>query len=1254
MSSPTLRNAVRRIAAPLCAVLGFAWVVAPASADDADLFSSKLPPNVLLVVDNSGSMQTVIYHPAYDPDVDYQALTGCSSSTFSSGGSYSVGPSSWSYNFNSGSTYTRCSVARQLPGLDTNHDGSVDAGMSYPSNYLYFIFSSLVDAQYDFDGDGTNDGTIYNQIRNRTRAFSGCYRTGNYKPFYQDRATASRMILEEVTCQVNKNGKIRFGLATFRHTLSPRPNGGFVRVPINDITWDHDGNPATAEISYTYSLNGASKTQLQHLYDAYATFAVNSATPLAETLFQVYTYFMDRDGADLPYGDLDKDGTPDTAAGQFPVYQYVTDPTTDYGGRNVSSASGLTAPPCPVTAWCQKNFVVLITDGEPYYDEFNTETSGASGTTAVGFSNFMNLIGNYKDPGWGSPARQCTNSEQCWYLDDVAKFMQEQDFLPNQTDFPGTQKIDVYTLGFATNDLMNDFLKETAAAGGGTFNSSGDPEDLAQGVIDALQSIVEKSQVFTAPTVPASRSSDGNNFYVSYFKPADKTAFWEGHLKVWDLNAAGEIRDALGVCVFRDPANPATVLCTGGVLQVDQPGFWDAADEMPAPALRNLYVSKYQSGPPSPLPATPQPFSEANLAASDLAVSAADIPLYANVGGGTAGITTADELADAIVRYARGCEFRSGACVPRAQSLGDIFHSSPVTVGPPNSPTANAGYKNFASQYATRTKLIYVGTNGGFVHGFNSGVWQATPAPARFDRGTGEEEFAFMPYPSRQKARHLPNDFAPRDHYFVDGSPSAADVWFYPNETAVPGGATDWTSWHTVLVGGLRQGGEAIYALDVTNPDGITGGPSFPSYLWEFPCEDQTKAACTGPGTYPWAQYMGESWSQPILTKIRMTPTCSGPTCPPTVERWVAIFGAGYHRTGDPNDPTALYDATSTSTTSRKGRAVFMIDIKTGKVLATKRFDHDSAQGDTRMRYAFAAAPAVFDLDYDGYADVVYFGDLGGQLWKWVIQSPAQDTIGATATGNIQQPGWPWKRLFAATPCTPPTCATLRTKSIFNPPTGATLHGDLYLAFGTGERADLDYQNTVPEARNRFYVLKDTDPLERSTPVPPAVDPDPRFTDAPLTGQVEPVSTYAGNCTPPTGSDVGFYFEGENSEKFVTDSTIFAGAVLTGSFVPSATASSCEAAGSGYLYYFDLFCGRGRYSNPSDPTNPASNLPRTYVGKGPPTRPTVSMGALGDQGDGNPCDNMVFDFSSDGDGLVLQADCMPNSGVRTRSWRDLD
>ena len=37
-----------------------------AGTDDTSLFSTSVAPNVLLVADNSGSMEHVVWHPAFD------------------------------------------------------------------------------------------------------------------------------------------------------------------------------------------------------------------------------------------------------------------------------------------------------------------------------------------------------------------------------------------------------------------------------------------------------------------------------------------------------------------------------------------------------------------------------------------------------------------------------------------------------------------------------------------------------------------------------------------------------------------------------------------------------------------------------------------------------------------------------------------------------------------------------------------------------------------------------------------------------------------------------------------------------------------------------------------------------------------------------------------------------------------------------------------------------------------------------------
>ena len=57
------------------------------------------------------------------------------------------------------------------------------------------------------------------------------------------------------------------------------------------------------------------------------------------------------------------------------------------------------------------------------------------------------------------------------------------------------------------------------------------------------------------------------------------------------------------------------------------------------------------------------------------------------------------------------------------------------------------------------------------------------------------------------------------------------------------------------------------------------------------------------------------------------------------MDRWVAIVTGGYDKTSDPNPDevtgiTASYDAID----SVKGRGIYIIDLRTGGVLAEKKF----------------------------------------------------------------------------------------------------------------------------------------------------------------------------------------------------------------------------------------------------------------------------------------------------------------------------
>jgi type IV pilus assembly protein PilY1 len=1293
------RRIARRLAIP---ALGFALgILTPGGgsvANDADLFAAaSVPPNVLLLMDSSGSMNGIMYHKAWPGggsatcdvippthsgtaniyDDNSQAIRGrCSGSgCFLEVNSSSPGfVSTPGLLGSSDSGYverTFCGQTRKL-----YHDGNVeDRGAD--SDYSRW-FDPYIDWYFGLDPSdvtttyGPDDQTAAEILAEVEQDNNGTnYITGVTYPLYKrSRITAATEVAKEVMYRTNSRcspfvgdcgsyeNNIRFGLAQF----APGAHGAYVSADIEDYT----SNKATIE-SDLDSIDASGNT------------------PLGESLFKVYTYFMSRTAGERPKG---KNGTT-----EFPAYDYRLS-----NGDGDAPVDDRTQD--PVDLECRRSFIIMLTDGEPTSDNFAT-----SGNDTDGFAAFKSsLIGDYavdaagdadigtdSTPEEGSP---WIDSAGAGYLDDVALFMQQNDLRP--VEYPDTlQTVNVYTIGFgATGAPVESLLQKTANHGNGIYRKANQSDELVSAMVESLSHIIEKTHSFTAATVPASRATDGNNFFATYFIPSAEP-FWEGHVKLFEFNALGEIRDKPGPsqtegdCALEDEQEPTTGRCEIGRLKVELDGYWDAANEIPAPGSRNLYVSYYPDDAdiPSSIPSTPIAFSTA-LNAAALGVNgfgSAEISSYDTGANDVTGIATDEELADAIIQYVRGCDFEedTGNCQDRAEisngtvvrgnKLWDSSHSNPVVVGPPNRGLREASYKAFLRKYQHRKRVIYAGSNGGFVHGFNAGEYRVTntadftDAPG-YDRGTGVEEFGFMAYPARPNIKDLPKQHG----FYMDGSPVAGDVWLYPaaNQNPVDITANDaWMDWRTVLMGGMREGGRTIWAIDVTDPpdydsaDGESGTTSigYPGYMWEFPCE--------APACDTYRATMGETWSEPVITRVKVKLNCDGDAANPcpTYDRWVAIFGAGYDPKSDPNPKALSSSATDYDAAHPGGRAVFMVDVKSGEVLAVRKFDASGSSEEQAMLYAFTASPAVFDLDRDGYADVVYLGDLGGNLWKWVIHEPVRDPI--NGTGDVSQPDWPFLQLFTAEGCHAGNgCDPGNSepephfKSIFFPPTGALVNSKLWLAFGTGERTRLDFEGTTDAEKNRYYVMRDPDPLEME---PPSPDTLPRYTDAPGEDFVDIASLTLGSgdrlraCESALGGYAGYYIEGAQGEKFVTDSTIFFGVVLAGSFIPTTGASVCESGGGdAYVYGFDLFCAEGIFPPPdSDPSGPNARFIK--IGQGLPAKPRVSVGPLSGGGGGpgpgpgpSPCQDKVIVMTSEADGFTNCPGGRPDSGSAMKSWRD--
>ena len=299
----------------------------------------------------------------------------------------------------------------------------------------------------------------------------------------------------------------------------------------------------------------------------------------------------------------------------------------------------------------------------------------------------------------------------------------------------------------------------------------------------------------------------------------------------------------------------------------------------------------------------------------------------------------------------------------RGSVLGDIVHSSAVYVGAPDQrwPDGGAGfpsgddrYSAFRESQSTRTPVVYVGSNDGFLHGFRAsdGEELVAYAPANLFSTSAGAGYHRLTQPNYS---HQP--------LFVDGTPTISDAFIEIGTQA---------QWRTVLVGIEGGGGRGLFALDVTDPKIFQNSSAKDVVLWEFTNQHDA--------------HMGYTYSEPTIVLMN-----NG--------RWAAITGNGL------ND---------TATDATGGQAQLFIIYLDGGIdgVWTEGKDYlriPTGVGSPSDRNGLFT-PAVVDLDGNGTADRVYAGDLKGHLWAFDLSGLDQTAWGnaygpeALFTGDPNQP----------------------------------------------------------------------------------------------------------------------------------------------------------------------------------------------------------------------------------------------------------
>jgi Tfp pilus tip-associated adhesin PilY1 len=262
------------------------------------------------------------------------------------------------------------------------------------------------------------------------------------------------------------------------------------------------------------------------------------------------------------------------------------------------------------------------------------------------------------------------------------------------------------------------------------------------------------------------------------------------------------------------------------------------------------------------------------------------------------------------------------------------------------------------------------------------------------------------------------------------------------------------------------------------------------------------------------------------------------------------------------------------------------------------------------MRYAIAADPAVIDSNFDGFADVVYIGDAGGQVWKWDLSA-----IGVASSGTVPTSVWPAGRLFEA-PVVTVAGGRSHYHSIFQGAAAAMVDGAITLSVASGERTALTYVGQPNPAdpnsliglyddNNRFWVMKDAKPIGvGSIPAIPireegaALSGEPRLTDV------------TNETSDPDRTDAGYFFRVADGEKFITNHIVFSGVVVTLSYVPEDPSApvdpdaGCTVAGTTNQWAWELDSAAGSFDSPDVGGATVRNL---VLGNGAPTDPRLTL-----------------------------------------------
>ncbi|QBM18061.1 type IV pilus biogenesis factor PilY1 [Marinobacter sp. JH2] len=636
-------------------------------------------------------------------------------------------------------------------------------------------------------------------------------------------------------------------------------------------------------------------------------------------------------------------------------------------------------------------------------------------------------------------------------------------------------------------------LAHAAVNGRGDFFSARNPQQFADGLKKALADIAAAPGAGGSPTFSGGETLTSNT---KQFSSSYMTGSWTGDLKAVSYDS------------------------TTDTFSVDA---WRASEQLPVAADRNIWTIDSAGDP--------------------VEFKASELSGYLDILGDN--LYSSDPKGAAwgshIVNYLRGDQSYEGSAVQpltialrkRDTVLGDIVNSTPVLIGDPkpnlykhvldetyfDGLSGTDDYKTFVTDNSGRTPVAYVAANDGMLHAFDAETGNEIFAyiPGAVVGGTGDASLARIANPEYGVYNPVDGTQPIPHQFYNDGKLTTQNVY-------IDG------AWKTILVGTTGRGtSRTVYALDITNPADLSDPQKADdAILWE-------RSAGDGKSNDEW---IGMALGRPTISLIAESTQGKKGT-----GKWVAHLGNG------PN--------------SENGKAALLqFDLKTGdlKVYAAG----------TAGNNGLSAPYVIQNNDTDGVSEYAFAGDLQGNVWRFELSANG---------GSVSQPIYIAKDSDGnRQPITADMYATQ------NPDTGA-----IWVFFGTGRYlTKSDILENSPKVQT-WYGLR---ALAGPSGFSEAKASDTRnnlqereiIAEKNTTGGVYRVTSDGEFSDLTTDGDAGWYMDlespanGKEGERIVYQTQLIAGRLVVNTLIPKSS-SPCDTSPAGATLIVDPFSG----ANPEEP-----------------------------------------------------------------------